>query len=77
MRKGEKVNWNYGKYKAEGIIQERFTTTVERTFKGSKVKRKASSEEPAYLIAQKDGSKVLKSESELIRRRKPKGSNKK
>jgi hypothetical protein len=50
MRKGEKVNWNYGKYKAEGIIKEKFTSRIERTFNGSKVTRNASPNEPAYLI---------------------------
>lgn len=70
MRKGEKVNWNFGKHKAEGIIKEKFTKKVEKTFKGLKVKRNASPEEPAYLIVQKDGSRVLKSESELKSRKK-------
>jgi hypothetical protein len=70
MRKGEKVNWNYGKYKAEGIIKEKFTSRIERTFNGSKVTRNASPDEPAYLIVQKDGHQVLKSESELKHGRK-------
>ncbi len=66
MRKGQKVKWNWGKGKAEGKIKERFTKPVTRTIKGTKVKRNASKEEPAYLVEQEDGDKVLKSESELF-----------
>lgn len=65
MKKGEKVNWNYGAHKAEGKITEKFEKPVEKKIKGSKVKRNASKEEPAYLIKQEDGDEILKSESEL------------
>ncbi|WP_417310445.1 HVA1 family protein [Devosia sp.] len=33
--------------------------------KGTEVKRKASADEPAYLVKQSDGDRALKSESEL------------
>lgn len=65
MKKGETVNWKWGASKAEGKIEKEYTKPVTKTIKGAKVKRKASEEEPAYEIKQKDGSKVLKSESEL------------
>ena len=46
-------------------MQESFTEDVERTIKGNKVKREATSDEPAYLIEQDDGDRVLKSHSEV------------
>lgn len=63
--KGTKVEWKWGKGTGTGKVAESFTEDVERTIKGEKIKRKASSDEPAYLIEQEDGGKVLKSHSEL------------
>ena len=65
FRKGSKVQWTWGNGHAEGKIAETFTADVERTIKGAKIKRKASKDEPAYLIEQADGDRVLKSRSEL------------
>ena len=65
MRKGDKVHWNWGKSQAEGTIKEKSEKTVTKKIKGKDVKRKASKEEPAYLIKQENGNEVLKSESEL------------
>lgn len=65
MKKGEKVNWKYGKGEAEGQIKEKFDKPVEKVIKGSTIKRNASKQEPAYLIEQKNGNEILKSESEL------------
>lgn len=59
------VNWGSGT--GEGKIVETFTDDVERTIAGSRIKRKASRQEPAYLIEQDDGARVLKSRSELKR----------
>ncbi|MFK3779443.1 DUF2945 domain-containing protein [Agrobacterium sp. NPDC089420] len=66
-RKGTKVRWNWSSGTGEGKIVETFTSDVERILSGSTVKRKASRQEPAYLIEQEDGAKVLKSRSELER----------
>lgn len=66
-RKGAKVTWNWGPGTAEGKVAESFTGDVERTIKGKTIKRKASKEEPAYLIEQEDGDRVLKSHSELTK----------
>ena len=63
--KGTKVSWKWGAHQAHGKIAESFTRDVARTIKGEKVKRKASEDEPAYLIVQDDGDRVLKSHSEL------------
>ena len=65
FRKGSKVRWKWGAHSAEGKIVERFTSKVTRTIKGAEVTRDASRKEPAYLIEQDDGDKVLKSRSEL------------
>ncbi len=65
MKKGEKVHWQWGRSEAEGTIVKKFTNDAEITSKGKRVKRKASSDEPAYAIKQESGAKVLKSESEL------------
>lgn len=67
LRKGTKVEWNWSGSTATGKITEVFTDDVERTIKGSKIKRKASKDEPAYMIEQDDGDRVLKSKSELKR----------
>ena len=63
--KGTKVKWEWGSGEATGEVQESFTDDVERTIKGSKIKRKATKDEPAYLIKQEDGDRVLKSHSEV------------
>ena len=64
-RKGARVEWDWGKGTATGKITESFTEAVERTIKGTKVKRDADADNPAYLIEQEDGDRVLKSHSEL------------
>ncbi|TBN38002.1 DUF2945 domain-containing protein [Paracoccus subflavus] len=64
-RIGSKVEWDWGKGTATGKVAESFTEPVERTIKGAKVKRDASDENPAYLIEQDDGDRVLKGYSEL------------
>ncbi len=41
--------------------------TVERQVKGEKIKRKGSKDDPAYVIEQSDGTRVLKLRSEVER----------
>lgn len=65
FRKGSQVTWSWGAHTARGKIIERFTSKVTRTIKGTEVTRAASRKDPAYLIEQDDGDKVLKSRSEL------------
>ncbi|WCQ98647.1 DUF2945 domain-containing protein [Paracoccus aestuarii] len=67
LRKGSKVEWKWGNGTATGKIAETFTEKVERTIKGNTVTRDASKDDPAYLIEQDDGTKVLKSASEVSR----------
>lgn len=62
---GDRVSWHWGSGTAHGKIVERFTGEVTRTIKGTEVKRNATTAEPAYMIEQEDGGRVLKSASEL------------
>ncbi|EKE44535.1 hypothetical protein OCGS_1373 [Oceaniovalibus guishaninsula JLT2003] len=62
---GEKVEWNWGNGTGTGKITERFTDKVTRTISGTEVTRNATDDDPAYLIEQEDGGRVLKSASEL------------
>jgi hypothetical protein len=66
MKKGDKVHWNWGKSQAEGTIKEKSEKTITKKIKGTEVKRKASKEEPAYIVEQQNGTEVVKSESELM-----------
>jgi ABC-type taurine transport system ATPase subunit len=67
LQEGSKVRWQWGEGSATGKIIERFEEKVSRRIKGSEVTRDASKDDPAFLIEQDDGDKVLKSESELER----------
>lgn len=67
MKKGEKVHWQWGKSEAEGKVHEKFTEPVSKKIGGTDVKRKASEENPAWLIKQENGSEVLKFEKELMK----------
>ena len=62
---GEKVKWKWGEGYGQGSIAERFSDDVTRTIDGTEVTRKATEDEPAYLIEQEDGDRVLKSHSEV------------
>ncbi|MDG2530120.1 DUF2945 domain-containing protein [Caulobacter endophyticus] len=59
------VTWRWGAHEARGKVLQRFDRRVTRTIKGEKITRNGSPEEPAYLVGQADGGRVLKSESEL------------
>ncbi|WP_295047755.1 DUF2945 domain-containing protein [uncultured Paracoccus sp.] len=67
FRVGSTVEWDWGQGSATGKVTESFTEPVERTIKGAQVKRNADGDNPAYLIEQDDGGRVLKSHSELHR----------
>ena len=62
---GDTVEWDWGNGTGSGEITERYTKKVTKTLKGSDVTRDASEDEPAYLIEQEDGDKVLKSCTEI------------
>lgn len=63
--KGTQVRWHWGTGSAVGKIAERFERRVSRTIKGKRIVRNGTHENPAYLIEQDDGSRVLKRGSEL------------
>jgi hypothetical protein len=65
FRTGQHVRWNWGSGTGTGRIDERFERDVTRTLKGSEITRSGDSDNPAYLIVQEDGDKVLKLGSEL------------
>ncbi|MCQ0987254.1 hypervirulence associated TUDOR domain-containing protein [Jiella marina] len=65
FQKGEHVAWSWGNGEGKGQVKDHFKEKVTREIDGSEITRNASKDNPAYLIEQDDGSRVLKSESEL------------
>lgn len=65
IRQGTSVKWEWGNGTAKGVVKEVFTSDVTRTIKGTEVSRHASEDEPAYLIHQEDGDRVLKNCNEV------------
>lgn len=67
VKKGDHVEWNYGKSKADGTVAEVHKDDVERKVQGSTVKRKGSAKEPALVIEQ-GKKKIIKSASEVTKK---------
>ena len=65
FHKGQQVLWKWGAASASGKIEQAFERRVSRTLKGTRVSRVGTKENPAYLIVQDDGDRVLKRGSEL------------
>lgn len=65
VKKGDSVRWKYASGHAEGKVVEVHKEEVEKTIKGSNVKRNGSREDPALVIEQEDKDLVLKLESEV------------
>ncbi|QUS35978.1 DUF2945 domain-containing protein [Falsirhodobacter algicola] len=65
FHKGDRVRWNWGGNTAEAAVEDIFPRRVQRTLKGKKVTRNGSKKNPAYLLKQEDGDKILKLHSEL------------
>lgn len=63
---GDRVEWAWGNGTATGTIDKVFIQDKTLTIKGTEVTRKASKDEPAYLIRTED-SEALKSHSEVRR----------
>ena len=59
------MRWKYASGHAEGKVVEVHKEEVEKTIKGSKVKRNGSIDDPALVIEQDDNDIVLKLESEV------------
>ncbi|MBB01230.1 MAG: DUF2945 domain-containing protein [Planctomyces sp.] len=62
---GAKVKWKWGNGWGRGKVDDRFTEKVTRKIDGNEVTRNADNDDPAYLIKQEDGDRVLKSHSEI------------
>lgn len=62
---GDFVDWEWGNGHGSGRIVERYTSKVTVELKGAEVTRNATDDEPAFLIEQQDGDRVLKSCTEL------------
>lgn len=65
MRKGTTVTWKYGTGTATGKIEEVHKEAIEKTIKGSKIHRNGTPENPAFVIVQDNGDKVIKLQSEV------------
>ncbi len=65
FRKGQKVSWQWGAHSAHGHVEERFERRVQRTIEGSRIIRRGTADNPAYLVETDEGKKALKRGSEL------------
>ncbi len=69
FRKGSAVKWKYGSGEAEGKVLEVHKEHVTVHIKGKDITRNGSEENPALLIEQSDGDRVLKLSSEVESRK--------
>ena len=67
IRTGTEVEWPWGNGTASGRVVEVHHATVTRTLQGSEITRNGSDDDPALLIEQEDGARVLKLRSEVSR----------
>ncbi len=67
------MSWRWAAHMAEGVVREVFVGRVERTIKGARIVRNGELDNPAYLIEQDNGAKVLKKHSEVFRALEPGG----
>ena len=67
MKVGDRVVWRWGSGTATGTVKESFERRVSRSLKGSRITRNGSPGDPALLIEQEDGDRVLKLASEVER----------
>lgn len=67
LKPGTDVTWRWGAHTSRGRIEQVFTQPVSRTIRGTRVRRNASEERPAYLVTQPSSGYALKSHTELER----------
>lgn len=65
MRKGTQVNWKYGTGTATGKIESVHKESITRKLKGSDITRHGTADNPAFIIVQDNGDRVLKLKSEV------------
>ena len=62
---GETARLDWGGGEGSGKIVQIYTESVTKTLQGSEITRHGDDDNPAYLIEQDDGDRVLKLDSEL------------
>ena len=67
LRQGSAVKWKFGAGVATGTVVEVIEKRVSRTLKGKRITRNGTADNPAVLLEQADGDRVLKLSSELER----------
>lgn len=67
IREGTEIEWSWGDGKAKGTVKEIHYETISRKIDGSEVTRHGTDDDPAYVIEQSDGTRVLKLKSEVSR----------
>ncbi len=65
MRKGTQVSWKYGTGTATGKIESIHKESITRKLKGHDITRHGTAENPAFVIVQDNGDRVLKLKSEV------------
>lgn len=65
IRKGSEVKWKWGNGEGSGKVAETYTREISKKIKGTEVTRKGEKGNKVLFIKQKDGSEVLKLESEV------------
>ena len=65
MRKGSTVTWKYGTGTASGKIEEVHKESITKKIKGSDITRNGTADNPAFVIVQENGDKVVKLQSEV------------
>lgn len=65
IQKGSNVKWKWGNGIAEGKVIATYSKKVTKQIKGESITRNGEKDNKALYIAQEDGSKVLKLESEV------------
>ena len=61
----EKVMWKWAGGEVHGVVEEVHLAPIEKTIKGSKIKRNGSVEKPAYVVKSEAGNIALKLHTEL------------
>lgn len=63
--KGSSVSWKWGNGTADGTVEKVSHETTEIQSKGETITRNGTKDNPAIVIKQDDGTKVIKLASEL------------
>jgi len=65
IREGSNVKWDWGTGTAEGKVIETYSKKITKKIQGSEITCNGEEGNKALFIKQKDGSEVLKLESEV------------